>query len=269
MVKKRDEYLINKIKLENIEVHKKEAAIYDTIHSEIFNKYEQKKTTKDIEFIAKHISTKNPSALDIGCGTGNLSLKFLKCGFLVTGVDISKEMLDILRNKTKSRSLKLVKSDVDSFISKCKEKYDVITFSSVLHHLPDYLETIENATKLLKENSIIYITHEPKKQTHQKLSTPFFWMGFTIFDSLLFHTLILRLKGVKVPKIDYTWSDYHSRQGIDQKEIINYLGDNNFQILYYGEYNVRKSTILLIIDNKFNRSKYLFKLIAKKNVGKK
>ena len=142
-----DEDLAKKIRDENIRVHSKEAEVYDAIHSDIFNKYEQKKTIKDIEFIARHISTKDPSALDIGCGTGNLSLKLLKCGFSVVGVDISKEMLDILRNKTKNRSLKLVESDVDSFISKCKEKYDVIAFSSVLHHLPDYLETIENITK--------------------------------------------------------------------------------------------------------------------------
>lgn len=264
-----DEDLAKKIRDENIKVHREEAEVYDAIHSDIFNKYEQKKTIRDIEFIAKHISTKKPLALDIGCGTGNLSLKFLKYGFSVSGVDISKEMLDILRSKTKNRSLKLVESDADSFISKCKEKYDVITFSSVLHHLPNYLETFENATKILKENGIVYIIHEPKKQIYQKSSASLFWKIFTIFDSLLFYTLILRLKGVKIPQVDYTWSDYHSKQGIDSKEIIDHLSDNNFQILYYEEYNVKKSAVLSIVDGKFNRSKYLFKLIAKKNGGEK
>ena len=259
-----DEDIAKKIRDENIKVHCKEAKVYDTIHSEIFNKYEQKKTIMDIEFIAKHIFIKKPSTLDIGCGTGNLSLKFLKYGFSVTGVDISKEMLDILHDKTKNRSLKLVESDVDSFISKCKEKYDVITFSSVLHHLPDYLETIDNTTKILKENGIIYITHEPKRKINQKSIHIPFWKIFTVFDSLLFYTLILRLKGVKIPQVDYTWSDYHSIEGIDSKEVINYLRDNNFQILRYEEYNVRKSAILSIVDDKFNRSKCLFKLIAKR-----
>ena len=266
-----DEDLAKKIRDENIKVHREEAEVYDAIHSDIFNKYEQKKTIRDIEFIAKHISTKNSSVLDIGCGTGNLSLKFLKYGFSVTGVDISKEMLDILRSKTKNRSLKLVENDVDSFISKCKEKYDVISFSSVLHHLPNYLETFENTTKILKENGIVYVIHEPKKQIYQKSSASLFWKIFTILNSLLSYILIsrLRLKGVKIPHIDYTWSDYHSKQGIDSQEIINYLRGNNFQILYYKEYNVRKSAILSIVDDKFNRSKSLFKLIAKKNGGEK
>ena len=264
VVKNVDEDLAKKIRNENIKVHSKEAAVYDTIHSEIFNKYEQKRVIKDIEFITEHISLKDPSVLDVGCGTGNLSLKLLKYNFSVTGVDISKEMLNILRSKTRSKSLALIESDVDSFISKCKEKYDIIIFSSVLHHLPDYLKTIKNATNLLKENGIIYITHEPKRQIDQKSFTSLFWKVFTIFDSLLFYTIILRLKGVKIPHIDYTWSDYHSKQGIDLKEIINYLKDNNFQILQYEGYNARKFAILSIVDNKFNRSKCLFKLIAKR-----
>lgn len=173
-------------------------------------------------------------------------------------------MLDILHDRTKNSSLKLVESDVNSFIYKCKEKYNVITFSSVLHHLPDYLETVKNTTKLLKDNGIIYITHEPKKQTYQKSSASLFWRVFTIFDSLLFYALLLRLKGVKILRIDYTWSDYHSKQGIDSKEIIEYLRDNNFQIVYYEEYNVGKFAMFSIVDNKFNRSKCLFKLIAKR-----
>lgn len=268
-MKNMDEDLAKKIIDENILVHSKEAKIYDIIHAEIFNKYEQKRTKRDIDFIAKHISTKKPSVLDIGCGTGNLSLKFLNLGFLVSGVDISKNMLDILRNKTKSRSLVLIESDVDSFIHGCKEeKYDVITFSSVLHHLPDYLVTIETAIKLLKENGIIYITHEPTRQIYQKSYTSLFWNVFTKIDSLAFCS-ILHLKRVKTPPIDYTWSDYHCKQGIDSKEISNYLRDNNFQILYYEEYNVRKFTIFSILDNIFNCSKHLFKITAKKTGGGK
>ncbi len=37
--------------------------------------------------------------LDVGCGTGNFSLKLARQGVLVTGIDISEEMLAIARSK--------------------------------------------------------------------------------------------------------------------------------------------------------------------------
>lgn len=258
-----NENLEKKIKDENINVHRKEAFIYDIAHPEIFNRYEQKRVMNDIEFIAKRINRKGPSVLDIGCGTGNLSLKFLKFGFSVTGLDISREMLNILNekytlykryNKIKSNSLKLIENDIDEFISNYEgQKYDVITFSSVLHHLPDYIKTINNLWNLLSSGGMIYIVHEPFKFT-SKQST--FWKVFEEGDRFLFR-LIMVFRNIRMPSIDYTYSDYHEE--VDLSKITG-----RYAILRYEEYNTCSFAISSFIENKLNNSKKLFKIIMEK-----
>lgn len=257
---KMDEYLINKIKLENIKVHKKEATIYDTIHSEIFNFYEQKRVIQDIDFITKQLNKRNPYVLDIGCGTGNLSLKFLEKGFRVTGVDISKQMLDMLRGKNQSDSLELIESDVDAFISNETKKYDVISFSSVLHHLPSYMETIKNTVNLLNKGAFIYIIHEPLPRSEQSL----IWRIISTIDSLLFYRFILKIKGIKMPKISYVYSDYHAEKGLSFDKIVEYLISEGYEILKFEKYNARKISIFSALENKLNPNKQCFKLILKR-----
>ena len=256
-----DEHLAQKIKTENICVHRKEAPLYDILHSEIFNFYEQKRTITDINFIAKQISKANPRALDIGCGTGNLAFKFLERGFHVTGVDITREMIEVLHRKNQYDSLKLIECDGDTFISKETEKYDVIAFSSILHHLPFYIETLYKCVNLLNNGGIIYIIHEPLPEVKQNL----IWKRFSMIDGLLFY-FILKLRGIKIPKISYIYSDYHSQKGLDIEGIIECLIHEGCEILKFEKYNIRKFGILSLIENKLNPFKTMFKLIARKRI---
>lgn len=43
--------------------------------------------------------------LDIGCGTGNFSIKLAKRGCRVTGIDISQKMLDVAKDKASQEAL--------------------------------------------------------------------------------------------------------------------------------------------------------------------
>ena len=53
--------------------------------------------------------TLSPGAkvLDAGCGTGNFSIKLAEHGYLVTGIDISSDMLNIARKKCMAKGLKV------------------------------------------------------------------------------------------------------------------------------------------------------------------
>ncbi len=55
--------------------------------------------------------------LDMGCGTGRHSIELAKRGFQMTGVDISKGMLDIAREKAKAAGVKVtwIQSDAAEF----------------------------------------------------------------------------------------------------------------------------------------------------------
>ncbi|MCK5764219.1 MAG: methyltransferase domain-containing protein, partial [Clostridiales bacterium] len=45
--------------------------------------------------------------LDVGCGSGNYSIKLAELGYEVTGVDMSKEMLKKAKEKAESGNIKI------------------------------------------------------------------------------------------------------------------------------------------------------------------
>ena len=71
--------------------HKEFAEIYD-----IFMKHVDYDSWYN--FLRSFIREKG-TLLDLGCGTGEFSVRFLRDGFSVTGVDLSEKMLDIAEEK--------------------------------------------------------------------------------------------------------------------------------------------------------------------------
>ncbi|MBX8943211.1 MULTISPECIES: class I SAM-dependent DNA methyltransferase [Lysinibacillus] len=65
------------------------AHVYDELQTDIpYNLY--------VDWVVQHApSSQYPKLLDIGCGTGVLSLLFAKSGYQVSGIDLSEEMLSI------------------------------------------------------------------------------------------------------------------------------------------------------------------------------
>lgn len=92
--------------------------------------------------------------LDIGCGTGLLSLKFLeKADCLVTGIDNSPEMLSIFQEKINELGLsnriflKLEDAKVLDFNS---DSFDIVASTVALHHLKDKYPSIKQIYDTLK-----------------------------------------------------------------------------------------------------------------------
>lgn len=60
--------------------------------------------------LVKKIAVNNPQkALDIACGTGDVSIALMKKGIDVTGLDIAQEMLEIAKRKTEKKYNKYLK----------------------------------------------------------------------------------------------------------------------------------------------------------------
>ncbi|OCA91177.1 methyltransferase [Bacillus sp. FJAT-27225] len=63
------------------------------------------------EFAIKAIGFYGPkqerTLLDLGCGTGELSIRFAKDGFSVTGVDLSPEMLSVASSKAEEERVRI------------------------------------------------------------------------------------------------------------------------------------------------------------------
>ena len=75
----------------------KKAKYYDLI-----NAHKLEEAEEEVRFFRRQLLRLNKSArtvLDLGCGTGRLSMPLSRLGFYVTGIDNSKEMLALAKKK--------------------------------------------------------------------------------------------------------------------------------------------------------------------------
>lgn len=197
----------------NVTVHRFEAKYYEAIHPEVYSKKEQKRIISTLKTADQLITDNHKRALDFGAGTGNLTGKLLGMGYYVIAIDISAEMCAILKNKFKkeiaNKKLVVINSPIEVVDLKAGE-FDLIACYSVLHHLPNYSDTLLRLAGFLKKGGVIYIDHE---------ASPFYWNDepnpiANIVKLFYFHSnptlniLYFQIAGIKIPTIDYTLSDY-------------------------------------------------------------
>jgi ubiquinone/menaquinone biosynthesis C-methylase UbiE len=92
--------------------------------------------------------------LDIGCGTGLLSLKFLnKADCIIYGIDSSPEMLKIFKDKIRklnlSEKISLELGDAEN-LGFGEKSFDIIASTVTLHHVKNKSPAIKKIYKLLK-----------------------------------------------------------------------------------------------------------------------
>jgi 2-polyprenyl-3-methyl-5-hydroxy-6-metoxy-1,4-benzoquinol methylase len=252
----------------NITVHQKEADYYDFIHNEIWNKQEQKRLNQLLRTLTLQVENQAFTALDFGAGTGNITQKLLSLGYTVTAVDISPDMCRKLSQKQaamiKRRRLRVLNINLDK--TDLQGQYDLVAGYSVIHHLPNYLKTIEKLANLVKYGGILFFDHEPPPQTsaYQFNRT----LGNAVLRAHYFvdgkiNSAYLKLKHAKLPKIDYQKADVHTRldwQGITQ--LLNQLGFIVQVTPHYVD-DTRFSTPLSYLRKKILRANSAM-LIAKK-----
>ena len=108
-----------------MDIYDELAELYDLIYSGDF----------DIEFYEDEAKKLKGPVLEIGCGTGRVLLELLKKGIDIEGLDISKEMLKILKSKAKLLGLKpkVYKADMRKFSLKKKYSMIIVPYRSFLH----------------------------------------------------------------------------------------------------------------------------------------
>ncbi len=244
--------LQERIREANVAVHRFEAKYYELIHPEVYNRYEQKRLNSALKMVDKlvadnHVRTKR--ALDVGAGTGNLTCKLLQMGYDVTAIDISAEMCKILEKKCRkyleAKKLVVINSPIED-VSFDRDKFDLITCYSVLHHLPDYVDVIRRFCGFLKEGGVMYLDHE---------ASPFYWNSeannaanlvklLYSHSNLLLNFLYFRISRVNVPSIDYSLSDYwHNKEHhLDHEQIECVFEKGRFEFFKRRDYYLKFRT---------------------------
>lgn len=101
------------------------------------------------------IRMRNPSILDIGCGTGDI-LFYLKPRKGL-GIDLSSQMIRIAKKKYRSiRSLKFKVHDIEK--NPVKGSFDFILFNDVIEHVKNKNTAMDNISKSMKKDSTLILS---------------------------------------------------------------------------------------------------------------
>lgn len=114
--------------------------------------------------------------LDIGCGMGKFIQYILPMNPVsVTGIDISRNMIDYARQSMTDPTVEFIVSDIMEFNS--EGKYDVIISSLAFHYVEDYNALIEKlGTLIAGGGTLVFSTEHPittaTKQDEQWVNAP-------------------------------------------------------------------------------------------------
>jgi 2-polyprenyl-3-methyl-5-hydroxy-6-metoxy-1,4-benzoquinol methylase len=107
-------------------------------------------------------------AVDLGCGTGVVTMELARRGFRVIGVDHSPEMLERAREKVAAAGMsdrvELRREDLMRAELPLGEA-DVVTCQGVLHHLPDMRPCVEAIARTLRPDGSFYISEPCRELT--------------------------------------------------------------------------------------------------------
>ncbi len=234
----------------NIAVHRVESSYYELFHPEVYNKQEQKRITSTLQKADATVSDNQKKALDFGAGTGNLTGRLLSLGYTVTAVDISAEMCRALAKKYQNyvqiKKLEVINSPIEN-VEFNNSKFDLITCYSVLHHLPEYVESLQKLCGFLRKGGVIYIDHE---------ASPYYWKpevktltglvkGIYFHSNPIFNSIFFRLIRLNVPSVDYSESDYwHKREhSLDHTKIQKVFKAERFETYQRMDYHQKATWI--------------------------
>lgn len=134
----------------------KEAKMYDDWYKTKLGNFVDEVETKCILDLFK--VEKGMKVLDVGCGTGNFSIKLAKMGCEVVGIDVSKEMLKVAEEKAKKEGLNIKFYNMDVYDMKFEDNcFDGVISVTAFEFLKDPEKAIEEMFRVLKPNGYLLI----------------------------------------------------------------------------------------------------------------
>ncbi len=237
---------------QNIRAHDRMSRRYEWIHGEIFNPIEQGRIAETVQAACSRIkSGRGPvHALDVGCGTGNLTRHLLRAGLRVTAADVSTSSLAQLRRQVpdperrgRLTTLELNGRDLSNLPT---GGFDLVAAYSLLHHVPDYLALVREMARVLAPGGVLYLDHEAARcswspsaeyRRYRTLGRPRWrsaerWRKFLILENYWFKLLRLRDPRLTAEGDLHVWPDDH----IEWDQILRVLAECEVREPTYQEY---------------------------------
>ena len=163
---------------QDIAFHRETAAAYDDEITAEYGIYHEYSLAPFVEKLARE--RPNGRVLDLGCGTGAVTLRLAERGLRVNGVDHSPEMLELARAKAAERGLagriELETGDVRELRFGDAE-FDGVTCQGLLHHLEDIDPCLGELTRVLNPGGRFYISEPTTAVAPPKRVLMALWRG--------------------------------------------------------------------------------------------
>ena len=138
--------------------HDSWSKVYDQVYQASFGQMYEDLTKVTLDFV-KTNSPKGSTILDLGAGTGRISIPLSKLGYQVTAVDASKEMLNVLKLKDTDHKIELYYPKLQDLSS--DKNYDtVLCVFSVFCYITDWHEltrALERLSEMVKPDGYAFI----------------------------------------------------------------------------------------------------------------
>lgn len=123
-------------------------------------------------FFAKHVAP-NGVVCDLGCGDGYGSFKLAELGYLVTGMDVSEEMIHKARGTNEGNTAQFIKGDMSNLPFE-KDSFDAIVAINSLEWTEDPLKVIKEIQRIVKPGGFACIgilgpTAAPRINSYRRL----------------------------------------------------------------------------------------------------
>lgn len=259
--------LQEKILAENRRVHALESGLYLERHPEQTNFYQTGILNKSLDRLCAELGKPESHILDLGCGTGYLTLPLLARGHRTTSVDLSHEMLEVLRQnipEAMKRRATLHEIGVENFVETNAEPHDAVVLSALLHHLYDYESILRNLCARLPSGGCLLVFFEPLKQKIASSLRFKFHKKLAHLDEFIYK-LFMRLGKVPLFEEDYELSDYQRRfGGIDPSHLSETILSEDMKIIAVEKYCSRRFGVPAFFANHLLGTQNTFNLLAKK-----
>jgi len=266
----------------NVQFYRQIAEKYDRYEPYLFDKVLQKSLEDDLDRIGSYFASlgRAPSCLECGGGTGNLTLKMCARGWDVTVVDISEHMLGLLKEKalTKGYSPALVRSPIERFLESTDESFDLVAFSSVLHHLYSYASVVEQASSRVRLGGLFYSNWDPTIPRNRFWTRSFDSIDIAaakfkldpkdVLPGIWRRTRKLFLRHDSQFSRPVVWAgdlaEYHAKTGVDDAQILRLLQLSGFSIVEHQRFATGRTTVCRFMNERLHLLES-FKIIARRN----
>ena len=216
-------------------------------------------------FFCQNLEAGKNKIVDIGCGSGYIFLPMLERGYQMTGVDLSEEMIQALKENLNNEKLdrsELIVDDVVEFCERVTTLFDGMIVSALLHHLYDFKNAIRKFCSKVAPGGPLLIFFEPLRQ---KICSP---IRYGLHKRLAaieerIYKKEMSFRKISIFEDDYEYSDYQRQfGGIDPTELEKILEQEGMQVLKISKYCARRYGISAFIANYILETVNTFNILA-------